>query len=128
MREGSIEDFKGMSVTPRKKKTTTSVDSGITNNITETSIEVTADNGIGVKGNGGENGRKDIGRKGRGNVKTMNTKGTNLKGKGICIGGRELINREGAGRRDKTRDTTRTTIPGTRNRSTVQVELRPVGG
>ena len=115
-----------MGLTPREKETTTSVNSGITNSITKTSIEVTADNGIGVEGKRRKNGRKDIGRKGRGNVETMNTKGTNLKGKGMCIRGRELINREGAGRRDKTRDTTRTTIPGTRNRSTVKMELGPV--
>ena len=52
---------------------------------------------------------------------------TNLKGQGMGVRRWELVNREGTGRRDQAGYTTRTTITSTRDRSTVQMELGPVG-
>jgi hypothetical protein len=119
MRQGSIENIKGVSITPRPKKTTTRVGNGITDKITETSIEITTDNSVRVERKRSENGGENSGRQRRREVYTMKAERTNLKGQGMGVGRRELIHREGTGRRDQAGDTTRTTITSTRDRSTV---------
>jgi hypothetical protein len=119
MRQGSIENIKGVSITPRTEKTTTRIDNGITDKITETSIEITTDNSVPVERKGSENGGEDSGRQRRREIYTMKAERTNLKGQGMGVRRWELVNREGTGRRDQAGYATRTTITSTRDRSTV---------